>query len=125
MTDVSKMQKHVLDIITFIFLNYFDCKLRHLQKSATPPKPISEKFHPLIFAQLHFFQNYLIHFCNLSKNFKPSPHRKKRSPPYVRLVLQQIFTWEKKDGSSFCFYAKHYFTNLCLSLSVIYDTFKF
>ena len=73
MTDVSKVQKHVLDIITFNFLNHFDCKLRHLQKSATPPLPISEKFHPLIIAQLPSFSELSDPFLKFIKKFQVFP----------------------------------------------------
>ena len=105
MTDVSKVQKHVLDYNNLYFLNNFDGKLRHPQKLTTPPFPISVKFHPLILSQLPSFSELSKPCLEFFKKFQapppPPPNGKKKSPPYVRLALQQILTWKRKDASSF------------------------
>ena len=98
---MSRVQKHCCN--NLYFLNHFDYSLGHLQKLATSP-PIPESFHLSFQSNFPLSQNYLNPFWNLSKKFKPSPLLKKSSPPYVKLVMQQIFTLESKDVLSFFFY---------------------
>ena len=116
MTDVSKVQKHCCNNLYFFIPFWLQFMISPKVGSTTCAHPW--KFSPLILAQLPSFFRNIWTLTEIYQKIQNLPFIEKRD---VHLMLDLscnrfLLKKAKMLHPFLCFYAKHFFTNLCLSL---------